>query len=204
MVQLTRNCCLSHYANRFSYIHRINNQFDYLFNNGRSKTLCVSLVNCWHLVDLAYSGNVSSLCVVDCTFCLLSPLYSYMIFNLPLSKLYTNSLLSSLNSRGGWRRNGSAQVASNSMGSFVIQNSPGGKQSEGRVDTGIPSIAKVIKSPIRQLWPDSLCHPQAINLLEPVRASSGKQQVFVHVESHEMGDEGCPNTRRAKHPDTHV
>ena len=33
----------------------------------------------------------------------LQPTGLHLIFNLPLSKLYTNSLMSSLNSRAGWK-----------------------------------------------------------------------------------------------------
>ena len=36
----------------------------------------------------------------------------HLIFNLPLSKLYTNSLMSSLNSRSGWQYSDSSQIMS--------------------------------------------------------------------------------------------
>lgn len=37
----------------------------------------------------------------------------HLIFNLPLSKLYTNSLMSSLNSRQGWQYDSSTGVSQN-------------------------------------------------------------------------------------------
>ncbi|KAJ7270637.1 hypothetical protein B0H12DRAFT_970855, partial [Mycena haematopus] len=45
------------------------------------------------VIDLGlFLGDVSGLFVV------------HLLFNLPLAKLYSNSLMSSLNARGGWRR----------------------------------------------------------------------------------------------------
>ncbi|KAK7471924.1 hypothetical protein VKT23_000026 [Stygiomarasmius scandens] len=41
--------------------------------------------------------------VIDMLVFLLNPTGLHLIFNCPLAKLYTNSLLSSLNSRGGWK-----------------------------------------------------------------------------------------------------
>lgn len=41
---------------------------------------------------------------------------SHLIFNVPLSKLYTNSLMSSLNSRGGWKFAGSGANESSTGG----------------------------------------------------------------------------------------
>ncbi len=52
---------------------------------------------------------------------MLTPLPSYqptglhLIFNLPLSKLYTNSLMSSLNSRTGWQYSESSQAMSQNV-----------------------------------------------------------------------------------------
>ncbi|KAI0786891.1 hypothetical protein C8Q75DRAFT_720408 [Abortiporus biennis] len=50
------------------------------------------------------TGLVTALCaVIDLVAFLSSPSGLHLIFNLPLSKLYTNSLMSSLNSRAGWK-----------------------------------------------------------------------------------------------------
>ena len=35
---------------------------------------------------------------------------SHLLFNVPLAKLYTNSLMSSLNARGGWKYNMPSQL----------------------------------------------------------------------------------------------
>ncbi|OSD07502.1 hypothetical protein PYCCODRAFT_1463746 [Trametes coccinea BRFM310] len=50
------------------------------------------------------TGLITALCaVVDLVLFLATPSGLHLVFNLPLSKLYTNSLMSSLNSRAGWR-----------------------------------------------------------------------------------------------------
>ncbi|PCH39978.1 hypothetical protein WOLCODRAFT_150029 [Wolfiporia cocos MD-104 SS10] len=50
------------------------------------------------------TGLVTALCaIIDLILFLASPSGLHLIFNLPLSKLYTNSLMSSLNSRAGWK-----------------------------------------------------------------------------------------------------
>ncbi|KAH9933209.1 uncharacterized protein BXZ73DRAFT_101171 [Epithele typhae] len=49
------------------------------------------------------TGLITALCaIVNLVLFLASPTGLHLIFNLPLSKLYTNSLMSSLNSRAGW------------------------------------------------------------------------------------------------------
>ncbi|KAL1950417.1 hypothetical protein VTO73DRAFT_5541 [Trametes versicolor] len=54
------------------------------------------------------TGLITALCaVIDLVLFLASPSGLHLVFNLPLSKLYTNSLMSSLNSRAGWRFGGS-------------------------------------------------------------------------------------------------
>ncbi|KAI1794885.1 hypothetical protein LXA43DRAFT_91467 [Ganoderma leucocontextum] len=50
------------------------------------------------------TGLITALCaLVDLILFLVTPTGLHLLFNLPLSKLYTNSLMSSLNSRSGWR-----------------------------------------------------------------------------------------------------
>ncbi|KAI0926841.1 hypothetical protein AcW1_007756 [Taiwanofungus camphoratus] len=50
------------------------------------------------------TGLVTALCaIIDLILFLATPSGLHLIFNLPLSKLYTNSLMSSLNSRAGWK-----------------------------------------------------------------------------------------------------
>ncbi|KAK7055537.1 WD-repeats-region domain-containing protein [Favolaschia claudopus] len=51
------------------------------------------------------TGMITSLCsVVDLGLFLGDSSGMHLLFNLPLAKLYSNSLMSSLNARGGWRR----------------------------------------------------------------------------------------------------
>ncbi|OJT08158.1 hypothetical protein TRAPUB_954 [Trametes pubescens] len=53
------------------------------------------------------TGLITALCaVIDLVLFLATPSGLHLVFNLPLSKLYTNSLMSSLNSRAGWRFGG--------------------------------------------------------------------------------------------------
>ncbi|KAI0726468.1 hypothetical protein C8Q72DRAFT_526455 [Fomitopsis betulina] len=50
------------------------------------------------------TGLITALCaIIDLMLFLATPSGLHLIFNLPLSKLYTNSLMSSLNSRAGWK-----------------------------------------------------------------------------------------------------
>lgn len=50
------------------------------------------------------TGLITALCAtIDLILFLATPSGLHLIFNLPLSKLYTNSLMSSLNSRAGWK-----------------------------------------------------------------------------------------------------
>jgi len=50
------------------------------------------------------TGAVTAICaIVDLIFFLVDTTGIHLIFNVPLSKLYTNSLMSSLNARGGWK-----------------------------------------------------------------------------------------------------
>ncbi|CAK5271234.1 unnamed protein product [Mycena citricolor] len=51
------------------------------------------------------TGMITSICsVIDLGLFLGDTSGMHLLFNLPLAKLYSNSLLSSLNARGGWRR----------------------------------------------------------------------------------------------------
>ncbi|KAI3608232.1 hypothetical protein WG66_006496 [Moniliophthora roreri] len=57
-----------------------------------------------HFLVTIQTGLITNICVmVDLLSYLLSPSGTHFIFNCVLPKLYTNSLLSSLNSRGGWK-----------------------------------------------------------------------------------------------------
>ncbi|KAH9851512.1 hypothetical protein C2E23DRAFT_829440 [Lenzites betulinus] len=50
------------------------------------------------------TGLITAMCaVIDLVLFMATPSGLHLVFNLPLSKLYTNSLMSSLNSRSGWK-----------------------------------------------------------------------------------------------------
>ncbi|KAI0712519.1 hypothetical protein C8Q76DRAFT_488332 [Earliella scabrosa] len=60
------------------------------------------------------TGLITALCaIIDLVLFLASPTGLHLIFNLPLSKLYTNSLMSSLNSRQGWQYDSSGGASQN-------------------------------------------------------------------------------------------
>ncbi|KAI0357470.1 hypothetical protein OH77DRAFT_1519383 [Trametes cingulata] len=60
------------------------------------------------------TGLITALCaIIDLVLFLVTPTGLHLIFNLPLSKLYTNSLMSSLNSRQGWQYDTSHGVSQN-------------------------------------------------------------------------------------------
>jgi len=63
------------------------------------------------------TGLITSVwAIVDLAVYLSIPTGIHLIFNFPLSKLYSNSLLSSLNSRAGWKYQSSSEVTSESNG----------------------------------------------------------------------------------------
>jgi len=56
------------------------------------------------IIMTVQTGMITSLCaIVDLILFLCDPTGLHLLFNMPLSKLYTNSLMSSLNTRGRWR-----------------------------------------------------------------------------------------------------
>ncbi|KAF9440811.1 hypothetical protein P691DRAFT_801246 [Macrolepiota fuliginosa MF-IS2] len=101
----------------------------------------------------------------------------YLAFNIPLVKLYSNSLMSSLNSRGGWKfGSGSSRTDEPEIGTFMITS-----RTEGSL--GLQSSSQ-----------DSDTHaPKALGFFKSKRPSKDMtpSKVFVHVESHEMRDFNC-------------
>ncbi|THV03814.1 hypothetical protein K435DRAFT_851419 [Dendrothele bispora CBS 962.96] len=96
---------------------------------------------------------------LDLFFFLTDPTGTHLIFNFPLSKLYANSLMSSLNSRGGWNYTNTPR-----MNFFTGGNSNNTNSSSNTVtpDMDRSTISRSSKKE------------------DP--------RVFVHVESHEMRD----------------
>ncbi|KAF7419449.1 hypothetical protein PC9H_002039 [Pleurotus ostreatus] len=58
----------------------------------------------WHLSHHSKLGLLQTvLAIIDLIFFLVDPSGTHLIFNWILSKLYSNAILSSLNSRSGWK-----------------------------------------------------------------------------------------------------
>ncbi|KIM66819.1 hypothetical protein SCLCIDRAFT_21597 [Scleroderma citrinum Foug A] len=76
------------------------------------------------------TGLIMSLCaVIDLAVYLAVDTGIHLVFNVPLAKLYSNSLMSSLNSRGGWRHSESPQMNMSYCGNgtlrVAVQPQPG-------------------------------------------------------------------------------
>ncbi|KAG7444291.1 uncharacterized protein BT62DRAFT_921140 [Guyanagaster necrorhizus] len=66
------------------------------------------------------TGVITTVCaLIDLLTYLLDPTGLHLVFNLPLAKLYTNTLLSSLNSRGGWSYDSNSEWHSHTTGGIV-------------------------------------------------------------------------------------
>ncbi|TFK80204.1 hypothetical protein K466DRAFT_605533 [Polyporus arcularius HHB13444] len=106
------------------------------------------------------TGLITALCaIIDLVLFLVSPTGLHLIFNLPLSKLYTNSLMSSLNSRTGWQYSESSQAMS--------QNVERSEPQQRGVPRGVRNV-NMLKSDVGR--------------------RQGPQEIYIDVESHEMVD----------------
>ncbi|KAG7444302.1 uncharacterized protein BT62DRAFT_235335 [Guyanagaster necrorhizus] len=107
------------------------------------------------------TGLITSVCaIVDLITYLLVSNSLHLLFNFPLSKLYTNTLMSSLNSRGGWAYDSSANNHSHSHTTGGIVSTSGGTASRTKKsDTAVLRFG-----------------------------ANTRPEVFVSVEQHEMGD----------------
>ncbi|KAJ3573318.1 hypothetical protein NP233_g2514 [Leucocoprinus birnbaumii] len=121
----------------------------------------------------AQTGLITAIVsVVNIALVLSDPTASYLIVNTPLCKLYSNSLMSSLNSRGGWKFNEGSILASRTVDgdiSFQTQSTPHFRPFDTTASTN---------------------DPRGFNV------SRTKPEVFVHVESHEMQDGVLPRRKQ--------
>ncbi|KAJ3510396.1 hypothetical protein NLJ89_g4696 [Agrocybe chaxingu] len=78
---------------------------------------------------------------VDLFFFLADPTGTHFLFNFPLAKLYANSLMSSLNSRHGWKFNGTTSVGT---GSESQVNTTGGAQKRIHMS----NMRKAVRAPL--------------------------------------------------------
>ncbi|KAI0081648.1 hypothetical protein K474DRAFT_1681985 [Panus rudis PR-1116 ss-1] len=95
------------------------------------------------------TGLITALCATtDLILFLASPSGLHLIFNLPLSKLYTNSLMSSLNSRAGWK-----------YGASIGKNiSPDVESSRALLDRGTHAQAYRVSQPSQRVYIDVESH----------------------------------------------
>ncbi|EAU85960.2 hypothetical protein CC1G_02983 [Coprinopsis cinerea okayama7 len=98
---------------------------------------------------------------VNCT----QPKGTHLIFNFPLAKLYTNSLMSSLNSRKGWN------FHTKDQNKTILESEHGLSSGTGQGSQG--AVSK-----------------QRMSLQQDVRSVgvASRPEIFVHVESHELVD----------------
>jgi len=70
------------------------------------------------------TGAITAICaIIDLIFFLVDTTGTHLIFNVPLSKLYTNSLMSSLNARGGWKFSQRSGQATSTQGAITAAKS---------------------------------------------------------------------------------
>ncbi|KII87694.1 hypothetical protein PLICRDRAFT_176478 [Plicaturopsis crispa FD-325 SS-3] len=117
------------------------------------------------LIDRVIIGTLqngmatSMLAIVDLIAYLASPTGLHIAFNYVLVKLYTNSVMSSLNSRSGWKL-------------------PGSTNNSHATETGSGPIE--LRDPTSGMWKkDSIVNTKA----------APPAEVFVNVESHQMSDQ---------------
>ncbi|KAI0795318.1 hypothetical protein BC629DRAFT_1592810 [Irpex lacteus] len=100
------------------------------------------------------TGMITALCaIVDLIAFLASPGGIHLVFNLPLAKLYTNSLMSSLNSRAGWKYGNSVGRALNGGGDSEGQRSVLNESNLG----GRPVFGSQLR-PVQQVFVDVESH----------------------------------------------
>ncbi|CAA7260422.1 unnamed protein product [Cyclocybe aegerita] len=99
---------------------------------------------------------------VDLFFFLADPTGTHFLLNFPLAKLYTNSLMSSLNSRHGWKYNDTT--------------------SEGVVSDSQVNTTGGVKNRIH------MSNMKKTDVIEPSVIRTHPAEVFVHVEQHELHD----------------
>ncbi|KAF9439919.1 hypothetical protein P691DRAFT_804680, partial [Macrolepiota fuliginosa MF-IS2] len=100
-------------------------------------------------------------------------LFVHLLVNLPLCKLYSNSLFSTLNARGSWKFSESSSSEQNASVAYRL-----GSLNHAYLDPKSPSA--IVRESQQQTKVDSSTPMHA-----DIRA---KQEVHVHVESYERSD----------------
>ncbi|KAF5363958.1 hypothetical protein D9756_001040 [Leucocoprinus leucothites] len=143
----------------------------------------------------------SIVAIVNMVVFIVDPTGTHLIFNTPLSKLYSISLLSSLNSRGGWKFNQFGVTSPSGQGNHIISTSfHAGSAPQSRPSRQDDEDASSPRRPQTFL-------PKAFSFKNS-GTGENKPEVFVHVESHEMQDVILPIQSRPssapKDPDIEV
>ncbi|PBL01325.1 hypothetical protein ARMGADRAFT_1160541 [Armillaria gallica] len=131
----------------YGFLRTSSNLADLFFHLGNHKT---GFQASDELVDriirsTVQTGLLTSICaIVDLIVYLVDPTGLHLLFNFPLSKLYTNTLLSSLNSRGGWAYD-SSQSHSHTTGG-IMSASAGKKGGDHVVHFGTNTRPEVFVS----------------------------------------------------------
>ncbi|KZP05229.1 hypothetical protein FIBSPDRAFT_805963 [Athelia psychrophila] len=87
------------------------------------------------------TGAVTAIVAIfDIIFFLIDNTGTHLMFNIPLSKLYTNSLMSSLNARGGWKFGGPGMDVTSGTGDIAT------KRTGFNVSVGKPEIFVQVES----------------------------------------------------------
>lgn len=95
------------------------------------------------------TGLITSIvAILDLIFFLADPTGTHLIFNFPLCKLYTNSMMSSLNSRKGWRISTGTENSERALTEESFRaNSPPTDKTTDTTSTGDPLQSFVASSP---------------------------------------------------------
>ena len=91
--------CMS--SSFIQYVTLISLPIQVTVQTGAITAVCAIVDLIVYLVD--NTGTYVLRCRISRQLLISNNISSHLIFNVPLSKLYTNSLMSSLNARGGWK-----------------------------------------------------------------------------------------------------
>ncbi|KAJ3572955.1 hypothetical protein NP233_g2742 [Leucocoprinus birnbaumii] len=107
---------------------------------------------------------------------------THLIVNTPLCKIYSNSLLSSLNARGGWKFKESSDSSQTEVATFHANTTSGSRSLR---ESATSFISRMV--PLKSSRASGIrLNRRSVILMLIVQANTG---VIVHVESHEMEDE---------------
>ncbi|KAK0207146.1 hypothetical protein DFS33DRAFT_647100 [Desarmillaria ectypa] len=96
------------------------------------------------------TGLITSICaIIDLALFLSDPTGTHLIFNFPLSKLYTNTMMSTLNSRRGWDFSDQESTSHTHTTSGII-GERGKKKRIFRVDTARPQVFVDVEQHVEQ------------------------------------------------------